>query len=121
VPITHQQVKAEIARPEHGEEIALNSNYRIHGAAWSGEAVIEKVEISFDSGRTWNAARMPGEPIQNAWRLWEYDWHAPATSGKQTILARATDSRGTVQPADRSADRGTYMINHCLPVEVDVR
>src|SRR6476619_7749065 len=35
-PITQQQVKAEIARPEPGEEIAANSSYRIHGAAWSG-------------------------------------------------------------------------------------
>jgi len=26
-----------------------------------------------------------------------------------------------VQPLDRSPDRGTYMINHLLPVEVNVR
>lgn len=121
VPITYLQVKAEIARPEPGDEIPANSNYRIHGAAWSGEAVIEKVEVSFDSGRTWKAATVLGEPIQNAWRLWEYDWQTPATPGKQTIIARATDSRQTVQPADRSPDRGTYMINHLLKVEVAVR
>jgi len=36
-------------------------------------------------------------------------------------MARATDSRGAVQPVDRGGDRGTYMINHLLPVEVEVR
>jgi DMSO/TMAO reductase YedYZ molybdopterin-dependent catalytic subunit len=120
-PLAQQQVKAEIARPENGEQIPANSNYRIHGAAWSGEATIEKVEISFDSGRSWNGATLLGEPILNAWLLWEYEWRTPANPGRQTIIARATDSRGTVQPPDRSPDRGTYMINHLLPVEVNVR
>ena len=120
-PLAQQQVKAEIARPEQGEGIPANSSYRIHGAAWSGEAVIEKVEISLDSGRSWNAARLLGDAIQNAWRLWEYEWPTPAKPGRHTIVARATDSRGAVQPLERSGDRGTYMINHLLPVEIEVR
>jgi hypothetical protein len=37
------------------------------------------------------------------------------------IVARATDSRGFVQSTGRSSDRGTYMINHLLPVEVEIR
>ena len=35
-------------------------------------------------------------------------------------MARATDSRGTSQPVDLGGDRGTYMIDHLLPVEVEV-
>ena len=41
--------------------------------------------------------------------------------GRQTLMARATDSRGLTQTNERSSDRGTYMINHLLPVEVEVR
>jgi hypothetical protein len=119
-PLTEQQTKAEIARPESGEIIAANSRYRVHGAAWSGRGEITRVESSSDSGQTWNDAKLLGEPVKNAWRLWEYDWR-PTAAGRQTIMARATDSRGGVQPVDRSGDRGTYMINHLLPVEVEVR
>jgi DMSO/TMAO reductase YedYZ molybdopterin-dependent catalytic subunit len=119
-PLAEQQVKAEVARPENGEVVPAGSTYRIHGAAWSGEADITMVEISFDA-RTWTQARLLNEPVKNAWRLWEYDWRTPATPGRYTLLARATDSRGRVQPSDRSGDRGTYMINHLLPVEVEVR
>jgi hypothetical protein len=36
-------------------------------------------------------------------------------------MARATDSRGHAQPEHRDANRGTYMVNHCLPIEVEVR
>jgi DMSO/TMAO reductase YedYZ molybdopterin-dependent catalytic subunit len=119
-PLTEQQTKAEIARPENGEAIAVNSLYRVHGAAWTGTGEITQVEISFDSGRTWNPAKLAGEPVKNAWRLWEYEWR-PTTAGRQTIMARATDSNGFVQSLNRGGDRGTYMINHLLPVEVEVR
>jgi DMSO/TMAO reductase YedYZ molybdopterin-dependent catalytic subunit len=120
-PLAEQQTKAEIARPENGETIAANSKYRVHGAAWSGAAEITQVEFSADSGRTWQDAKLLGEPVKNAWRLWEYEWRTPANAGRHTIFARATDSSGFVQPAERSGDRGTYMINHLLPVEVVVR
>jgi DMSO/TMAO reductase YedYZ molybdopterin-dependent catalytic subunit len=120
-PLTAQQVKAEIARPENGEVISAHSTYRIHGAAWSGEADIAKVEISFDDTRTWQAAKLSGDPVKNAWRLWEYEWRTPGNAGRYTLFARATDSRGRTQSRDRSGDRGTYMINHLLPVEVEVR
>lgn len=120
-PLAEQQLKAEIARPENGEAVPADSPYRIHGAAWSGEADVTKVEISFDSAGTWKEATLLGEPVKNAWRLWEYEWRPPANAGRQILLARATDSRGRVQPSDRSADRGTYMINHLLPVEIEVR
>jgi DMSO/TMAO reductase YedYZ molybdopterin-dependent catalytic subunit len=119
-PLTEQQTKAEIARPESGEIIPANSVCRVHGAAWTGSGEITRVELSFDSGQTWNEANLLGAAVQNAWRLWEYEWR-PTTAGRQAIIARASDSRRGSQDHHRSPDRGTYMINHLLPVEVEVR
>lgn len=118
--LTEQQIKAEIARPENGETVPAVTTIRIHGAAWSSDAEITKVEISLDAGGSWQSAQLLGDSVQNAWRLWEFDWRTSATPGKQTLRARATDSRGRVQPLERDAERGTYMINHVLPVEVEV-
>jgi DMSO/TMAO reductase YedYZ molybdopterin-dependent catalytic subunit len=120
-PLTEQQTKAQIARPESGETIAAGSVYRVHGAAWTGTGEITGVEISLDSGQTWKDAKLLGEPVTNAWRLWEYEWRTPAAASRHTIMARATDSRGAAQPIARGGDRGTYMINHLLPVHVEVR
>ncbi len=39
-----------------------------------------------------------GEPVKNAWRLWEWPWQTPAAAGRQTLMARATDTRGRTQP-----------------------
>lgn len=119
-PLSEQQVKAEIAQPETGAAVPPNSTVRVHGAAWSGEAEITKVEISFDAGATWSLARLSGQPVKNAWRLWEYDWNTPPNPGAHTLMARATDSRGRTQPFQHNADHGTYMINHVLPVAVTV-
>ena len=118
VPLSEMQVKAEIARPVQGETVPANSNVRVHGAAWSDDE-ITKVELSTNAGATWNEVKLIGKPIRNAWRLWEFDWKTPKP-GKQTLIARATDSKGRTQPTDRDPDRGTYMINHLLPITVEV-
>jgi DMSO/TMAO reductase YedYZ molybdopterin-dependent catalytic subunit len=120
-PLTEMQVKAEIAKPAEGETVPANSSVRVHGAAWTSDGEIRKVELSVDGGATWNEANLLGEPKLNAWRLWEFNWQTPAAPGKQTLIARATDSLSRTQPVLRNPDRGTYMINHLLPIEVEVR
>jgi DMSO/TMAO reductase YedYZ molybdopterin-dependent catalytic subunit len=121
VPISALQIKAEIARPSEGETVPANSNVRVHGTAWTGDGQITKVEISSDDGATWNDAKLLGESKPNAWRLWEFSWKTPDRRGKATLVARATDSKGRTQPIERDPDRGTYMINHLLPITVEVK
>lgn len=120
-PLTEMQVKAEIARPAEGETVRANTNICVSGAAWACDAEITKVELSTDGGATWNNAKLVGQSNPNAWRLWEFNWQTPSQPGKQTLMARATDSLGRTQPARRDPDRGTYMINHLLPIAVEVR
>src|SRR5438093_999648 len=121
MPLTEMQLKAEIAKPAEGETIPANLNVRVHGAAWTSDAAITKVELSTDGGAIWSAANLLGESKPNAWRLWEFTWQTPAAPGKQTLIARATDSLGRTQPVLRDPDRGTYMINHLLPITVEVQ
>ncbi len=120
-PIREMQVKAQIARPGYAESVRAGQPYRVHGAAWTTGAVITKVEVSTDGGRTWNDARLLGEPLGHAWRLWEYEWAVPATPGKVVLMARATDSDGRTQPEKHDDDRGSYLIHHWLPIEVSIR
>lgn len=120
VPLSEMQIKAEISKPAPGETVPANSSVRVHGAAWTNDAEIVKVELSTDGGSTWRAATLGSDSKPNAWRLWELDWKTPG-AGKATLMARATDSKGRTQPIERDPDRGTYMINHLLPIEVEVR
>ncbi|HEY6069922.1 MAG TPA: sulfite oxidase [Chthoniobacterales bacterium] len=119
--LSQMQTKAVITHPAEGEAISANSNVRVRGAAWTGDGEIKKVELSVDGGLNWSAAKLLGESKPNAWRLWESDWETPAKSGNATLIARATDSNGQTQPLERDHDRGTYMINHLLPITVEIR
>ncbi len=121
VPITEMQVKSAIARPGINEVIPAGTNYKVAGAAWTAEAEIVKVELSTDGGSSWEMASLGKEKARNSWQLWEYDWRVPTMPGPRILLARATDSRGRIQPLERDPDRGSYEINHCLPIEVEVR
>jgi len=119
-PLTEMQVKAEIARPAEDEIVPAKSSVCVRGGAWACDAEITKVELSTDGGATWSDTKLLGESKPNAWRFWEFDWQTPSQPGKQTLIARATDSLGRTQPVMRDHDRGTYMINHLLPIEVEV-
>jgi DMSO/TMAO reductase YedYZ molybdopterin-dependent catalytic subunit len=120
VPITEMQVKSQIARPGFADAVRAGETYPVLGAAWTSVAEIARVELSTDGGETWQNTKLLGEPIRNAWRLWAYDWQVPTIPGKVTLMARATDSLGRTQPTERDQDRGSYLVNHLLPIEVDV-
>jgi DMSO/TMAO reductase YedYZ molybdopterin-dependent catalytic subunit len=120
-PLAEMQVKAEIARPGKGEIVPANSNVRVHGAAWTSDGKITKVELSTDGGSTWQETKLLGDSIPNAWRLWELNWQTPGKAGTETLIVRATDSHSRTQPLERDPDRGNYMINHLLPITVEVR
>jgi len=121
LPIGEVEVKAEIARPALYETVPANSVYRMFGAAWTGESEIAKVEVSVDGAKTWAPAQLLGDSVKYAWRLWEYHWRTPAQPGRHTVMARATDARGRTQPMERDTHRGTYVITHVQPIEVEVK
>ena len=119
--VTEIQVKAQIARPGYMEAVPAGKAYRVFGAAWGGESEVAKVEISTDGGKTWAGAKLLGEAVPFAWRLWEFAWEVPKAAGRYTLMARATDAKGRTQPTKLDPDRRTYMINFVAPVEIEVR
>jgi DMSO/TMAO reductase YedYZ molybdopterin-dependent catalytic subunit len=120
-PLAEMHVKAQIAKPAQGETVPADSNIRVHGAAWTSDGEIARVELSTDGGATWSEASLVGTSKPNAWRFWGFDWRTPSKPGQANLIARATDSKGRIQPTQRDRDRGTYMINHLLPITVEVR
>lgn len=96
-PVEAMVVKSLMSAPQEGETVRVGP-VAIQGVGWGGEVKVVKVEVSMDDGRSWEAARFVGEDQPYAWRQWEFTWQAK-TPGMYSILCRATDARGTVQPA----------------------
>jgi len=94
--VTAIPLKSIITSPENGATLS-GSTVAVRGAAYGGEAVIAGVEVSMDGGASWQEAELLGPAERYAWRRWEYIWRT-ATPGSHTILVRATDEHGEVQP-----------------------
>ena len=86
--LTECAVKAQIARPARFEIVPKGTNYRVHGAAWAGEAEIATVELSTDGGKTWSATTLLGQSVRHAWRLWEARWRAPTKPARSRSWSR---------------------------------
>ena len=117
-PVTVLGVKSVISGPTDGANLKAGK-ISIHGAAWSGEADITRVEISTDAGTTWSPAALGREQSHYAWRLWTYDWKTPKI-GEYTIMSRATDSQGRTQPATPIWNPSGYLYNAVDQVNIHV-
>jgi DMSO/TMAO reductase YedYZ molybdopterin-dependent catalytic subunit len=114
------QLKSEIFRPRVYEILPAYQIYRVFGAAWAGETEVTEVTVSTDGGQTWMEVKFLDPVRRYAWRRWTCDWLTPKQQGKYTLLARAKDARGCVQPDHHDPNHGSYVINHPLPIEVFV-
>ncbi len=117
-PVTALTVKSVIAGPVDGVNLRPG-RIVVHGAAWAGEADVQKVDISVDGGATWNGATLAHEHAHYAWRLWSYAWK-PTKAGDYAVLSRATDTLGRTQPAAASWNPGGYLNNSIDRVSVHV-
>jgi hypothetical protein len=70
----------------------------VAGKAWAGERDIARVELSFDEGRTWRRAELNPAGDRYAWRTFSFAY-TPPRAGYTTVLARAADDAGNLQPA----------------------
>jgi sulfite oxidase len=117
--VTGLTVKSLIASPSDSAKLKAGAQV-IRGVAWAGDADITRVEISTDGGTSWNPAELGKDQAKYAWRLWSYAWK-PARSGDYTILSRASDSQGRVQPDAAVWNPSGYFYNACDQVKVYVQ
>ncbi len=90
-----KSVTARVVRRSDG-------SVRASGAAWSDGTPLKAVEVKIDDG-PWRPAVIEKKPARGldtrfTWSFWHLDWR-DATPGEHTIVSRATDEDGRIQPA----------------------
>src|SRR6266487_4434061 len=90
------RMAARIDTPLTGSTVTTNRTTYIAGVAFSGNKGISEVDVSTDSGQTWQHAILK-QPLSGlTWVLWELAWQPPK-AGSYTVVARAIDLEGNVQ------------------------
>ncbi len=119
-PLSEMMLKSAIARPRIYEALQPNQKCTVFGAAWAGETEVAEIAVSADGGRTWTEAHFLDPAHRYAWRRWKFDWKTPGRPGRYTLLARAKDANGFVQPDEHDWNYGSYVISHLLPIDINV-
>jgi DMSO/TMAO reductase YedYZ molybdopterin-dependent catalytic subunit len=102
-------VKSYITGPSDGDKISMPAT-TLRGMAWAGEEHVVKVDVSTDGGSTWREAPLSSQNLPFTWRLWSIEWRPPQP-GYYTVMSRATDSAGRVQPFVAPWNPSGYLYN----------
>jgi DMSO/TMAO reductase YedYZ molybdopterin-dependent catalytic subunit len=96
--VTHMNIKSVIARVKKN-----SSGHQVFGFVLNDGTPLRSVEVSVDGG-PWQPASLDKANTRFAWKLFTFDWKG-ATPGEHTIVSRATDVDGNVQPAKAELSR----------------
>jgi len=90
--VTHMNLKSFIAR------VTRNGNqYKVLTVVLNDGTPIKSVEVKIDDGPWQTAAADPSTKEKFGWKFYNLTWNG-ATAGDHTLISRATDVNGKVQP-----------------------
>lgn len=112
-----QSVKSALELPWGG---GITSGRRLlRGRAWSPNGKIDRVEYSFDQGKSWQRARLREPNVSRAWVRWDAEWDA--RPGQHLIRVRATDETGNAQPERVPFNEQGYLYNAVVDHPITVK
>jgi DMSO/TMAO reductase YedYZ molybdopterin-dependent catalytic subunit len=101
--VTRLNLKSVIARVRKS-----NGAHQVFGFVLNDGTPLKSVEVQIDGG-PWRAATLDPANTKHSWKLFTYRWEG-ATPGEHTLVSRATDVEGRVQPtAAELARKRTFL------------
>jgi DMSO/TMAO reductase YedYZ molybdopterin-dependent catalytic subunit len=96
--VTHMNLKSFVARVTRS-----GSTFKALGVVLNDGTSIKSVEVKVDDAPWQPATLDPGTKEKYSWKLFTYSWTGTA-SGEHTIVSRATDINGKVQPTEQDLE-----------------
>lgn len=118
-PITTMVVNSLITSLRNGQQIARGKPIAVKGVAWDGGSGIERVEVSSDSGSTWQRARLGKDLGKYSFREFSLDFPV-REGGSYVVMARATSRAGEHQVEQLIHNPAGYHHNVIQRVYVEV-
>jgi len=104
--VTRLRLKSVIARVRR-----TGGTHEVLGFVLNDGTPLASVEVQVDDG-PWRRAALDPSNTQFSWKLFRYRWEG-ATPGEHTLVSRATDANGVVQPTVEELSRKkTFLENN---------
>jgi sulfite oxidase len=95
--IESMPVKSIVTYPKTGAIIHKGKSFEVRGQAWAGDLSVKEVHVSVDFGITWKKCTLTKPVNRLAWQQWKTTVKLHQ-KGYYEVWARATDSKGEIQP-----------------------
>lgn len=118
-PITEIVVNSLITNLQDGQKVSAGRPVEVKGIAWDGGYGINLVEVSTDNGRTWRRAELGKDLGRFSFRQWSYGF-TPQERGQVTVMAKATNSRGSTQTFELIFNPAGYHNNVVQKINLQV-
>jgi sulfane dehydrogenase subunit SoxC len=102
------ECKSVITAPSGGQQLKGPGFYEISGLAWSGNGKIRGVDVSVDGGKNWREAVLEEPVMDKSLTRFKigWDWNG----GPATLMSRAIDSTGYVQPSVQDIQKARAIV-----------
>lgn len=97
VPINRMPPRSFITNIKSGETVRANAPTLVRGIAFGGDADVARVDLSSDSGKTWQATTLGKDEGKFSFRQWQASVTLPG-AGNYTLMVRCTNGSGVAQP-----------------------
>lgn len=113
-------VKSLITFPETGVTLSGGQDeVEVRGHAWAGDDEVASVDLSIDFGATWIKSELKNPVNSYAWQRFSQTVKFPQ-KGYYEVWARATDTKGRMQPFSIAWNPKGYLNNSMYRVAVTV-
>jgi DMSO/TMAO reductase YedYZ molybdopterin-dependent catalytic subunit len=119
VPINRMGPRSFFTNLADATTVQREAPVSVRGIAFGGDCGVARVELSADSGQTWQAASLDRDEGAYSFRRWTAQATAPK-SGKLTLMARCTNTKSVEQPAVANWNGGGFMRNVIETVRLTV-
>jgi len=119
VPISGMLPRSFITNLQNGATIPRAQPTLVRGIAFGGLHGLRNVLFSADNGQNWSEAKLGDDYGKYSFRPWETSVSFPDPGG-QTLMVRAVDTTGQMQPMTPNWNGAGFMRNVIESIEIQV-
>jgi DMSO/TMAO reductase YedYZ molybdopterin-dependent catalytic subunit len=118
-PIVEVDLNSIVTNLTDGQQFRAGRPVGVRGVAWDSGAGIKQVEVSVDQGTSWQSAKLGRDLGRYSFRTWQFSF-IPREPGAMTVMTRASNARGAVQPPGWVANGAGYRNNAIQAVGIRI-
>jgi DMSO/TMAO reductase YedYZ molybdopterin-dependent catalytic subunit len=110
VPVTRNFPRSFITNIRSGDAVPVCTPAQARGIAFGGNCGVARVDLSIDSGKSWQPTQLGRDEGEYGFRQWQTQFTLPSR-GEHTLMIRCTNTNGEAQPDFPVWNPAGYMRN----------